>query len=887
MDNRMNFFQLIRKYNIKVPIIQRDYAQGRENEKARHVRKNLIAALKSALEQNKNLDLNFVYGTQMSMEGSATFLPVDGQQRLTTLYLFYFYFFVVHGRIDRFMQECKSFSYATRTSAADFFLWLSSGSTKLIEVLKDESVVDLKKRIYCMSEFQAAWTNDPTVKSAIIMLDAIKRNVKKSFVDAYFERLISDECPIIFSVIIEENTENAEMNADKTYIRMNARGKILEDFENLRSMIDSIDKQIKPTIDIIGHYDRDFLNNLYDTCNGRGGLKEITEEINRKSYAAFMNIYNIVAFCFGERTSNELKAYEKEVAYRNAIYEYSKTMLTKEEKLCSQLAVYIEMLDSYFTYCHSLKEFTYDNCIFTKGSIKQELSCEGRYTVAEVLYCYFYKKKQNKTVSREQMADFKYVLKNLKLEKWSNFWGVKGNLRVFCGAVAEYEDVFMYFQNMNEEAVKSSIGVDNSVLDLRVRFKEQIIKTKIIKSLCNGASDKEIITEDIKYRYFERYENACAERKLQFFLYIAGCWDVNLSQWKDNTFAILESYLKKAQTWFLGTCPGELDFRKLYAIAANMDENNKLLPSNEINQVCGENRHIWDRNVCFWSDEEEYGERYDEWKTKCMLAKRTYCMEEHHFNAAKDSLETDAYNNCWLKYAVKYDYEKLLSQRLKVEGEDIFIEVMYDGWRNYPLYIYKLRWEEQKKKNGINRASIKWGNERLIMSFFTWQNDTGEISDNRPERIPYGRNVLPCTGNVVEVKETFNANLYWSVKVKIDDKSPCSENEYLFFLENDQNEQWYKRVVYQKGEPFRLLLEEFDISQAVKEVYACYESEKDRVQKFTMDAFLELYEESLFGHVISRSVTSSYKRKSSRSRTWEYVQTVRRGGEKKKSEVFL
>jgi hypothetical protein len=84
---------LQRCQRVEIPLIQRDYAQGRPVEK--DVREGFLKALHAALslpEESADLPLNldFIYG---SMEGAdkQCFLPLDGQQRLTTLFLLHWY----------------------------------------------------------------------------------------------------------------------------------------------------------------------------------------------------------------------------------------------------------------------------------------------------------------------------------------------------------------------------------------------------------------------------------------------------------------------------------------------------------------------------------------------------------------------------------------------------------------------------------------------------------------------------------------------------------------------------------------------------------------------------------------------------------------------------
>ena len=53
MSDIYSFYQLISKYQIEIPIIQRDYAQGRDNAKAVDVRKSLVKKMINAIENEK------------------------------------------------------------------------------------------------------------------------------------------------------------------------------------------------------------------------------------------------------------------------------------------------------------------------------------------------------------------------------------------------------------------------------------------------------------------------------------------------------------------------------------------------------------------------------------------------------------------------------------------------------------------------------------------------------------------------------------------------------------------------------------------------------------------------------------------------------------------
>ena len=78
-NRRYSFFQLFTKgiaerpgnYKLVIPIIQRDYAQGRDNDKANEVRHDFLNQLFDYMTAEcGGHDLDFVYGTT----SSATYL---------------------------------------------------------------------------------------------------------------------------------------------------------------------------------------------------------------------------------------------------------------------------------------------------------------------------------------------------------------------------------------------------------------------------------------------------------------------------------------------------------------------------------------------------------------------------------------------------------------------------------------------------------------------------------------------------------------------------------------------------------------------------------------------------------------------------------------------
>ena len=108
------FLDIINKKNIRIPKIQRDYAQGRKSPKVNEIRKNFVHSLiKTVKGEVTKQELDFVYGN----ERNNAFEPLDGQQRLTTLFLLHWILGVNLKNTD---LDSK-FTYETITDDESFF----------------------------------------------------------------------------------------------------------------------------------------------------------------------------------------------------------------------------------------------------------------------------------------------------------------------------------------------------------------------------------------------------------------------------------------------------------------------------------------------------------------------------------------------------------------------------------------------------------------------------------------------------------------------------------------------------------------------------------------------------------------------------------------------
>jgi hypothetical protein len=203
---------------IQIPMIQRDYAQGRAQES--EVRKRFLKAIFDALQNKKELTLDFVYGSVSKVGDSDFFLPLDGQQRLTTLYLLHWYIGnreLESEELGLLREALLKFSYATRTTAREF-------CERLADIALDPSLLP-SKQISDSAWFYQYYRQDPTVMSMLAMLDAIHERYTPG------SQLYLGLQKIKFYILPLDGFNLS----DELYIKMNARGKQLTDYENFKA----------------------------------------------------------------------------------------------------------------------------------------------------------------------------------------------------------------------------------------------------------------------------------------------------------------------------------------------------------------------------------------------------------------------------------------------------------------------------------------------------------------------------------------------------------------------------------------------------------------------------------------------------------------------------
>ncbi len=266
-------------YGIKgiiIPRIQRAYAQGRSDAHAVKTRDRFLTAIHKGLH-NKGLTLDFIYGNIQD----GHLIPLDGQQRLTTLWLLHWFAARKEGINSTSLQK---FSYNTRYSARDFLAKLTSYIPSFEGPISQE--------ICNQGWFPMEWINDPTVNGMLTVLDDIQQRFDD--IENLWEKL--DKIDFYF-----RNIEEMKLT-DDIYIKMNSRGKPLTDFEHFKAEFLKIIKnnhEEESSKRIGRKIDREWTDLLWDY-----------RDDNNLVDNGFLNLFRIISIILIYKSDESLSEYD-------------------------------------------------------------------------------------------------------------------------------------------------------------------------------------------------------------------------------------------------------------------------------------------------------------------------------------------------------------------------------------------------------------------------------------------------------------------------------------------------------------------------------------------------------------------------------------------------
>jgi Protein of unknown function DUF262 len=171
--------------------------------------------------------LDFVYGGV----DDGTLRPLDGQQRLTTLFLLHWYLASRSGHLTK-DQGWTRFSYATRQSA-----WMFCES--LVEHPLPDGETEPSMWVKDQPSYLFLWRHDPTIQSMLVMIDAIHARFHDVDANTAWTRLTDIDEPAIWFLFQPlaglGSAAGQNMRPEDLYIKMNSRGKPLTEFESFKA----------------------------------------------------------------------------------------------------------------------------------------------------------------------------------------------------------------------------------------------------------------------------------------------------------------------------------------------------------------------------------------------------------------------------------------------------------------------------------------------------------------------------------------------------------------------------------------------------------------------------------------------------------------------------
>lgn len=245
-NNSSYFKKLINDYIIYVPEFQRNYLQGDDsNESIKYKRDRLLDDIFNCIEsQSKSINLGFIYGRVEESYKGKLFYPYDGQQRLTTLYFLYLLIYFKFNKYDEIDSIKEKLSYQTRISTnrfiESFLSWILDSKEKdnIYNDFWNKDGKDLKGFIMSQDWFMMTeWNYDVSIINMLSIIVEISRRIKENLGDktGIVNFIDKDENnPFQFDFIYVDDISKS----DDLYIKINARGKALSPFENLKSDID-------------------------------------------------------------------------------------------------------------------------------------------------------------------------------------------------------------------------------------------------------------------------------------------------------------------------------------------------------------------------------------------------------------------------------------------------------------------------------------------------------------------------------------------------------------------------------------------------------------------------------------------------------------------------
>lgn len=501
-SEKLTFLELIYKHKIEIPIIQRDYAQGREGKE--ELRENFLKYLLDAVIGTPK-ELDFVYGSVKNK----VLQPLDGQQRLTTLFLLHWFVAIKENKLDDELKNLLTkFTYETRTSSREFCIDLVK---KGVIYKPEEKISEL---IIDSSWFFLSWKRDPTIKSMLTILDSIQQTFRDTTTEVW------DKLNNISFHYIE--LQNFGLS-DDLYIKMNARGKPLTDFENFKAKFEQHIKQnnwesniTNPTETFSHKIDTEWADLFWK-------YRDKTENIFDKQLLNFFRTMAVINYTLKANIKDDnfranvelLRASDKSISFNQYLdlgcfdEDYLKMLKLVLNKIADKSGLKTFLNDS---------NYVNEEEIFN-GAIQNNLS----YPDLVIAFAYYQYLASEENIETENLKSWLRIVRNLVEGSRPYLFN---NANEFANALRSINEIL---PNRNS-IIKHFAETQNNSLSGFIS--EQVIEEKLKAKLITQSNDwKKAITEIENHKYFNG--------QIGFLL-----------QWSENNLELFNEYAEKSKAIF-------------------------------------------------------------------------------------------------------------------------------------------------------------------------------------------------------------------------------------------------------------------------------------------------------------------------------------------------
>ena len=496
----LGFLDLIQKHKFEIPIIQRDYAQGRIDKK--EIRQNFLKALYESVTTNNPIKLDFIYGSCQS----GTFQPLDGQQRLTTLFLLYWYAAAKDNELNSDTKSLLSkFSYETRITSRDFcqglinnvFL-IPNSNSKISDIIIDSNW------------FFLSWKRDPTIDAMLRTIDDI--HIQFYEVKNLWSTLKSKPNLISFYYVELENIGLT----DDLYIKMNARGKLLTPFENFKASLQKKveDEKWEPETNFQDSFAlkidtvwTDFFwhefrkNNTIDEAFMRmiASVCMIRQAIDRTITKAEDRAYLITAV---QEQPNSIRPEH----FTKSSFEYLKETFNIYEKFYKDN---IDLKPSFVMWRHSVKKSILSEIVFDDNTFSTVQINSATYTQKVLFFAQTEFLRRNTTFNKVKFEEWMRVVRNIvsrgDVDKDGNRPDIVRSPQAFDGAVNLINelsehcfDIYSHLSTLSSlksQFAKEQIEEEKNKAKLIIRYPH-------LREIIFNAEDNELLRGRIDFLFY-------------------------------------------------------------------------------------------------------------------------------------------------------------------------------------------------------------------------------------------------------------------------------------------------------------------------------------------------------------------------------------------------